>query len=110
MLNIAESIPLPESIPPIPELHPTQFHSIPESLLLIPRDSGIHFNGTCQFHATPELLTDIHTLTFAIRKQFRYAISDPELDGISRNSVQFRNSLPESLLALTLTHGVVTDG
>jgi hypothetical protein len=33
MLNIAESIPPMESIPPIPELHPTQFHAIPESLL-----------------------------------------------------------------------------
>jgi hypothetical protein len=41
MLNIAESIPHPESIPPIPELHPTQFNSIPESLLSIPRNSGI---------------------------------------------------------------------
>ena len=41
MLNIAESIPPPESIPPIPELHPTQFRSIPESQLLIPSNSGI---------------------------------------------------------------------
>ena len=100
MLNIAESIPPPESIPSIPELHPTQFHSIPESLLLIPRNSGTHFNDTCQFHAIPEslelirdpeFLTDTHTLTFAICERFRCLIPYPELNGIRRNSAEFRN-------------------
>ena len=107
MLNIAESIPPPESIPPIPEFHPTQFRSIPESVLLIPRNSGIHFNDTCQFHAIPESLelipdpefhSDTHTLTFtfAICVRFRYLIPDPELDGISGNSAEFR-PMPDSL-------------
>jgi hypothetical protein len=83
---------------------PRQFHSIPESLLLIPRNSGIHFNDTCQFHAIPEpleliphpeFLTDTHTLPFAVCKQFRYPIADPELDGIRGNSAEFR-PIPES--------------
>ena len=62
MLNIAESIPPPESIPPIPELHPTQFHSIPESLLLIPRNSAEFrpIPESLELIPIPESLTDIH--------------------------------------------------
>ena len=41
MLNIAESVPAQESIPPIPELNQTKLHPIPESILTIPSDSGI---------------------------------------------------------------------
>jgi hypothetical protein len=75
MLYIAESIPPPESIPPIPELYPTQFHSIPE----------LH---PTQFHSISESISTIPVNSIRFRNRWNWfrILNWAELVGIPSSS------------------------
>ena len=132
MLNIAESVPLPESIPPIPELEQTKtpsdsginsnnseefrnhfyrFRPIPISIPPIPRNSARFRNRLC-FALLPLLLLIIATDSGADFPELVSTRNQTELDGIGCNSAEFRpilelqesQAIPEFRTGIAFSH------